>query len=42
MTDTVMNQITGKNSQLSFIITNLMSVILSKKVWGQYGTISDF
>ena len=42
MTDTVMNQITGKNSMLNFVVVNLMSVVLSNTVWGQHVVISDF
>jgi len=42
MTDTVMNQITGKNSMLNFVVVNLMSVVLSTTVWGQKVAISDF
>lgn len=42
MTDTVMNQITGKNSMLNFVVVNLMSVVLSTTVWGQKSVISDF
>lgn len=42
MTDTVMNQITGLNSMLNFIVVNLKSVVLNTKVWNQSKEISDF
>jgi len=43
MTDTVMNQITGSNSILKYVISEEMSAVLSPSSgFNQKGTISDY